>query len=53
MSRRLIAGLKEQEVAARVEALRQVERLPDQAAALRAYYQQKLPEVTLPKAVGE
>ncbi len=45
--------MKEQEVAARVEALRQAERLPDQAAALRAYYQQKLPEVTLPKAVGE
>jgi len=48
-----IASLKEQEVAARVEALRQAERLPDQAAALRAYYQQKLPDVTLPKAVGE
>ena len=28
-------------------------RLPDQAAALRAYYQQKLPDVTLPKTVGE
>ena len=48
-----IASLKEQEVAARVEAFRQAERLPDQAAALRAYYQQKLPDVTLPKTVGE
>ena len=47
-----IASLKEQEVAARVEALRQAERLPDQAAALRAYYQQKLPDVTLPKTRG-
>lgn len=48
-----LASLREQEVAARVEAFRQTERLPDQAAALRAYYQQKLPEVTLPKAVGD
>jgi hypothetical protein len=48
-----IASLKEQEVAARVEAFREAERLPDQAAALRAYYQQKLPDVTLPKTVGE
>ncbi len=39
-----LASLKEQEVAARVEALRRAERLPDQAAALRMYYQQKLPE---------
>jgi hypothetical protein len=48
-----LASLKEQEVAARVEVFRQAERLPDQTAALRAYYQQKLPDVTLPKAVGE
>ncbi len=46
-------SLKAIEVNARVEALRQEQRLPDLAAALRVYYQQRLPDAALPKTVAE
>jgi uncharacterized protein involved in outer membrane biogenesis len=45
--------LKEQEVSARLEAFRREERLPDLAAALRVYYQQRVPDAVLPKTVEE
>jgi hypothetical protein len=48
-----VLSLKEQEVAARVESFRRERRLPDQTAALRAYYEEALPGTAVPKTVSE
>jgi len=48
-----VTSLKDQEVAARLEAFRQAERLPDLAAALRAYYTQHFPDTAPPKTTEE
>jgi len=48
-----VESLKEQAVSARLEAYRREEHLPDLAAALRAYYQQRVPDAVLPNAVEE
>jgi hypothetical protein len=48
-----VESLKEREVRARLEAFRREERLPDLAAALRAYYQLRLPDPMLPKTAEE
>jgi outer membrane protein OmpA-like peptidoglycan-associated protein len=48
-----VERLKEGEVRARLEALRREQQLPDLAAAVRAYYQQRVPGVALPKTTDE
>ncbi len=48
-----VERVKEQEVASRIESFRRERQLPDQAAALRAYYEQALPGTAVPKTVGE
>jgi hypothetical protein len=48
-----VASVKDQEVAARLEAFRQAERLPDLPAALRAYYKQHYPDTVPSKTTDE
>jgi len=46
-------SVKVRSVNRRIEAFRREKSLPDQAAALRAFYQQELPEAALPKTPDE
>ncbi len=48
-----VDSLRTREVRRRLEAFRREQSLPDQAGALRQYYQQRLPNVPLPKTPEE